>query len=271
MTVRANKFTPEVLLSAPRRSAGVPNADGTAILYTTSTYSFSNHEKTTELRRLDSTTNESILLASSNDISEPVWLDGEKRVFVCLKGGDKGSTSIVVSEATSESDWDASYTAGTIEAPASNLKVAKLDNGDFAVVLAAQSYPDGSLYNPETASKTQSTGKLYKTLFVRHWDQYIGTERNSLWYGTLTKGKEGKYELSPLINALKGLSLESPISPHGGTDNFDVGQQYVLFSLRTCVVSTHTAQRHHLRVERSSSQPGLEHEMQRLLYSFVIF
>ena len=36
MTLKANKFTPEVLLSAPRRSAGAPNGNGTKILYTVS-------------------------------------------------------------------------------------------------------------------------------------------------------------------------------------------------------------------------------------------
>lgn len=36
MTIQAEKFTPEVLLSAPRRSPGVPNATGELVLYTVS-------------------------------------------------------------------------------------------------------------------------------------------------------------------------------------------------------------------------------------------
>ena len=36
MTIRAAKFTPEVLLSAPRRSAGSPNSSGKLVLYTVS-------------------------------------------------------------------------------------------------------------------------------------------------------------------------------------------------------------------------------------------
>lgn len=36
MTIQASKFTPEVLLSAPRRSPGVPNATGELVLYTVS-------------------------------------------------------------------------------------------------------------------------------------------------------------------------------------------------------------------------------------------
>jgi hypothetical protein len=33
MTIKATKFTPEVMLAAPRRSAGVPNPSGTKALF----------------------------------------------------------------------------------------------------------------------------------------------------------------------------------------------------------------------------------------------
>lgn len=36
MTITAQKLTPEVLLAAPRRSPGIPNATGELILYTVS-------------------------------------------------------------------------------------------------------------------------------------------------------------------------------------------------------------------------------------------
>lgn len=234
MTVRANVFTPEVLLSAPRRSAGVPNASGTSILYTTSTYSFDSHSKTTELRCLDVETKESTLLTAEPGISEPVWLpDREDSVFACLKAGDKGSTHVVISSAAQGSDWKhVSYTAGTIEAPAANLKIVNLSGDDcerYAVVVSAQVYPDGSVYNPETAPKTHSTGKLYDSLFVRHWDEYKGAQKNALLYGVLKINKDGRFEMSELRNALKGTGLESPIPPFGGTDSFDVSRGGIIF------------------------------------------
>lgn len=36
MTIQASRFTPEVMLSAPRRSAGIPNSSGELVLYTVS-------------------------------------------------------------------------------------------------------------------------------------------------------------------------------------------------------------------------------------------
>ncbi|KAH0363173.1 alpha/beta-hydrolase, partial [Aureobasidium melanogenum] len=230
MTVKAHKFTPEVLLSAPRRSAGVPNGDGSSVLYTTSTYSFDSHAKTVELRSLDTKSNESTLLVQDNSISEPVWLPGEKDVFACLKGEDKGKTSILIATTKPTSDWkDSTYTAGSIDAPAGSLKIAQLSDSSYAVVLAAQCSPDGSLYNSETAPKTHSTGKLHKNLFVRHWDDYVTPQKNTLWYAILTKAKDGKFELSKWVNALKGAGLESPIPPFGGTDSFDVSKSGIIF------------------------------------------
>jgi len=230
MTVRAQKFTPEVLLSAPRRSAGVPNAGGSSVLYTTSTYSFESHTKSVELRCLDTKSNESTLLVQENSVSEPVWLPGQKDVFVSLKSEDKGKTAILIASTEPGSDWkESTYTAGSIDAPASSLKIAQLSDSTYAVVLAAQSSPDGSLYNAETAPKTHSTGKLYKSLFVRHWDDYVTPQKNALWYATLTKAKDGKFELSKWTNALKGTGLESPVPPFGGTDSFDVSKSGIIF------------------------------------------
>jgi hypothetical protein len=93
MTIRAAKFTPKVLLSAPRRSSGVPNADGSRILYSVSTYSFSDHARRTEVRVLDVATQISTLITDANGASEPNWL-GEDHVLVLIPG-EEGKTKLV--------------------------------------------------------------------------------------------------------------------------------------------------------------------------------
>lgn len=97
MTVRANKFTPEVLLSAPRRSPATPNPTGTLALFTVSTYSFQSHSKTSEIRVLDIKTGHSKLLSSDGSASEPTWLL-ENDLVLWLKG-DKGKTNLVIADA----------------------------------------------------------------------------------------------------------------------------------------------------------------------------
>lgn len=94
MVQRAMKFTPKVLLSAPRRSAGVPNPSGTHVLYTLSTYSFDTHSKFNELRVLIVDSGESHELAAGDDISDLNWLDDDN--FTCLQAEEDGTTSVYV-------------------------------------------------------------------------------------------------------------------------------------------------------------------------------
>jgi hypothetical protein len=98
MTIRAKKFTPEVLLSAPRRSAAVPNAEGTLALFSVSTYSFESHSKTSEIRVLDIKNGQSKVLTADTNASEPTWL-GEQNLVLWLKGGEKGTTSLILGDA----------------------------------------------------------------------------------------------------------------------------------------------------------------------------
>lgn len=227
MVRRAMRFTPEVLLSAPRRSAGVPNPSGTKVLYTTSSYDFKSHNKTSELRLLDVNSGDSHELAKNDDISDLNWLDDE--TFACLQAEKDGSTSVYVANISKMPDSKAShYFAGKIDTGASNLKVVPLDDDGkaFAVMVSAPSLPDGSMHTiKDTSKKTHSSGHLYTSNFVRHWDAYETKPKSSLWFGTLSKAKEEKYELSKLQNALKGSRLECPIPPFGGGDNFDIGPQ----------------------------------------------
>jgi hypothetical protein len=47
-----------------------------------------------------------------------------------------------------------------------NLKITKIEPEAFALVVTGLATPSGSLYNPETAEKPKSTGRVYSKLFV---------------------------------------------------------------------------------------------------------
>jgi len=98
MTRVATKFTPEVLLSAPRRSPAVPNPSGTRALFSISTYSFEHHKKTAQIRVLDTDSGHSSLLVQDLNASEPVWLSDDEVLY--LKSGEKGATTLVVHSAS---------------------------------------------------------------------------------------------------------------------------------------------------------------------------
>lgn len=229
--IMAEKFTPEVLLSAPRRSSASPNSAGTLAVFTVSTYSFESHKKTSEIKVLDISSGTQSLITNAEGTSEPSWL-GSGNELLWLKSGEKGHTQLIVGSAN---EVGKSYVAGLVPAPISDVKLKVLDVDRVAIVVSAKAKPDGSLYNEEDEPKKYSTGRLYESLMVRHWDHYVKPQRNALWHGILQRQKPhitedlGRYSLGKLTNILKGSCLESPIPPFGGKDHFDVGVNGVGF------------------------------------------
>lgn len=95
----SQKFTPQAMLSSPRRGSAIPNADGTLALYTVATYSFEKHHNAHELRVMSLGNGTSWLLSNSSATSNANWLgDGSKIIWFVSE--DDGSTSFVVGDAT---------------------------------------------------------------------------------------------------------------------------------------------------------------------------
>lgn len=105
-----------------------------------------------------------------------------------------------------------------------------MGKGEFALAVSGKAKPDGSLLNPEKVEKAASSGKLYDSVFVRHWDHYTDQNRNAIWLAKLIQKKIGIFEVGELTNALKGSNLESPIEPFGGTDHFDISKHGLVFT-----------------------------------------
>ncbi|KAE8151053.1 Alpha/Beta hydrolase protein [Aspergillus avenaceus] len=235
MTIRPMKFTPEVLLGAPRRSAAVPNAAGTLAVYTQTTYSFESHTKTSEIRVVDIHTGQSALVTNDPNASSPQWLDNDDRL-IWLKTKTNGNTSFIIGHAR---EADKTYTAGTVPGPVSNLKVTTVEPGKIGFAVTGKANPDGTLHNPHDAKKPYTTGRLYTSLYVRHWDSYIEPQTNAIWYGLLQQAPlspatrhAGKYSASGLTNliSVSGLSgVESPIPPFGGSGDFDISPSAIVF------------------------------------------
>lgn len=222
---------PRVLLSAPRRSPAVPNADGTLALYTVSTYSFESHSKTSEIRAIDISNGQSTLITNAEKTSDPTWLAGGKDLLWLKsrnkndKGNNKTGTEMFIGAAH---EAGKSYVAATIPGAISNVKVKALDEETLIIAFSAKSRPDGTLYNPDDEPKKFSSAMVYDSTIVRHWDKYVTPERNSVWYGLLQRS-QGKYSLSEIHNALKGSDLETPIPPFGGSDHFDLSTTGIIF------------------------------------------
>ena len=235
-----------MMLSAPRRSPAVPSPDGKLALYTQSTYSFDSHSKTNEICVLDIATGLDFCISKDPKAGEPKWLGFGSEV-VWLKEGDNGNTSFIVGDTANPGK---SYVAGTVAGPVSSLKLYAIKPGMVAVAVAGQAKPDGTLYNSKDEQKPRSTARVYDSLFVRHWDTYVTSQRTSIFTALLQKstpkvtGRLGRYNLLGFINVISRESkLESPIPAFGGTDHFDIGRKGLTFVAKDPDVdpATHTA------------------------------
>ena len=222
-----------MLLSAPRRSSAVPNAKGTLALYTVTTYSFESHKRTFEIRAIDVSNGRSTLITNDEHARDPRWL-GDGNELIWLKAGvkedgkepNKTRTDIVVGSADEVGN---EYTAATVPGTISDVKLKALDHDRIAIAFVAKARTDGSMFNPDDEPKQYTSGKVYDSVMVRHWDKYVTPQRNAIWYGVLQRELQGRYEMLGLDNALKGSHLESPIAPFGGADHFDLSTDGIIF------------------------------------------
>ncbi|KAG4441318.1 hypothetical protein IFR05_003181 [Cadophora sp. M221] len=241
MTVCA-KFTPEALISAPRRSGVKPNADGTLGLFTVQSWSFGKHSKSADVRVRDFKTGQTKVLFDDKSCSDATWL-GENLV-VCLKpGAETGTTDLVLAD-TKDSEHPPEVIAN-FEGSFENLKIVHLDSNTIALAVTGFATPSGKPYNPEKHVRPMSTGRVYTSLFVRHWDSYVGIDKQAIWYTTLKKSHEGQnMVVGPLRNALAGhsIALESPVPPFGGSGDFDISKNGIVFVARDpkLIPATHT-------------------------------
>ena len=179
---------------------------------------------------MDIASGRSTLLTNEEKTSEPRWLEGDEILW--LREGERGVTELIVADAD---EVGKTYTAGVIPGPISDVKLKVLDKGKVVIAFAAKTRIDGSLYNPDDTPKKYSSGLVYDSLMVRHWDKYVKSERNSIWYGTLRRStphiteSKGRYSLSVITNALLDTDLESPIPPFGGVSHYDISRKGIAF------------------------------------------
>ncbi|KAG5944958.1 hypothetical protein E4U53_006782 [Claviceps sorghi] len=225
MTIQAARLTPEVLLSAPRRSSAVPNSTGELVLYTISAYSFETQARSSQIRVLNIKAGTSHVVSEDLGASDPVWIGEEEILY--LEGDDNGCTMIMTQHVLDKSEPQMiNYVAGSISSP----KTKVLSKSKVAICFAGLTTPKGDLYWPPADEEPHDSAKIYSSLFVRHWDTWSSANENSLWYGQLTK-IDGKWTLeSPgLTNLLAGTQLKSPVPPFGGADDFDVSAHGICF------------------------------------------
>lgn len=230
--------------SFSRRSAAIPNKQGSKAIYTINTQTPGSHANITETRIINLVTGTSTLFSNDPRDKEATWL-GKDDLVLWLKDVDFGATEFWIANArdvgqnyvnlktlskrasvgSSCTQPARGYCAGRISTKAFHLKLHKLHNqyDDIAIAVACPATSNGSLYNPEA-------------------EGLISEVHNAIWYTTLRKKAMSnsttdlKYITSPtrFLNALRGTGLESPLrSPFGHSTDFDISTSGIVFLAKT--------------------------------------
>ncbi|KAI1079110.1 prolyl oligopeptidase [Whalleya microplaca] len=210
------KFTPEVLVSAPRRGPAIPNHDGTLALYTMSTHTIGG-ETVKEIRVMDIATGESRRLFDDGKAADATWLGDGSNSIIFLKKGGEGFTWLITIDA--EDILREPIIVGHIAAPVQSLKVKPLADGTIAFAVVGLATADGRLFNGEV-QKPSHTGRVYDSY---RWDTYTHTNKYSIWW----------HITEPLHNALDGTNLEAPINvyePGDARDQYDLSPGGIAFA-----------------------------------------
>lgn len=114
-----------------------------------------------------------------------------------------------------------------LPAPYSGLKAVQTPSGDISFLVNCLAYANGSAYNEELVSTPHTTGRLYDSIYVRHWDTWLTQQRYAVFGGSLS-GSDSGYSLSgDMKNLLMGMDApvtrpESPVQPFGGSGDYDL-------------------------------------------------
>lgn len=140
------KFTPELLVTPPRRGAAIPNPNGTLAIFAQSTHVIDG-ETSKGYRVLNIETGKIEQLFVDDKVTNVVWLGHDNNTLLCLCRGERGHTWVKTVDARKLSAEP--IVVGVIEAPVSDLKVKALKDGSIALVVVELVHADGTLYNNE--------------------------------------------------------------------------------------------------------------------------
>lgn len=219
------------MLSAPRYSAATPNPSGEWAVYTSTNYSFEEHEASTSWKLIHIPTGEITNLPWGSDVSEAVWVGSTDTSVLYINGTNDEVPGGVTLYTTDLADAAAQpELVASLSAPYSGLKAVKTASGSINFLLNSLAYANnGSAYNEELASKPAHTGMLYDSIYVRHWDTWLTQQRYSVFSGVLAaKGNSSGYSFDGTTkNLLSNLNYtatrpETPVQPFGGSGDYDL-------------------------------------------------
>ncbi|EEB06096.1 serine protease [Schizosaccharomyces japonicus yFS275] len=210
-------FQPQDMLETPRRSAISVNSYGTLALFTESVYNFTEHKFNNGLFLINTSEPEAVSpLVLGKSAKSPQWLDESS--FIYIKDDDSDVSSLVLYDVESLLE----NTIYTHYAPIYDLKITTQDS-TVRVVFSGLS---------EKPKKNPPKVHEYESIFARHWDHWITSEKNTIFSLDFNRTSSRSW-LLPLSddakNLLLGTSLESPMEPFNEATDYSSSFENLVF------------------------------------------
>jgi dipeptidyl aminopeptidase/acylaminoacyl peptidase len=191
-------------------------------LFRVSNYSFETKERAAWWNKLDLKTGEISYWADASEISEVVFVGPKDTSILYINGTNAEEDGGVSLYSADFNSLESAKLIASLPAPYSGLKAVQTASGDIHFLVYTQAYPNGTAYNENLAETPVSTGRLYDSIYVRHWDTWLTAQRNAVFGGVL-KGGNGSYALSgELTNFVTGIcNVTCAESPYDQSDESD--------------------------------------------------
>ncbi|KAI1284721.1 dipeptidyl-peptidase-like protein V precursor [Xylaria sp. FL0933] len=232
----ANALTIEGMLGAPRRSAANVNPGGKLALFSSTSYDWDSRASATTWHILDVASGDIKDAPFGGDVSEVVWIGETDTSILYINGtNDEVAGGVTLYTADLGAKKFSPTLVASLKAPFQGLKAVQTKSGDINfVVNALASWDDGSAYNPELATAPPTSGTIYDSNYIRHWNVYLTPERYAIFGGKLSLDKsrdvsqKKNYSLKgELRNLLLGINAtvtrpETPVQPFGSDGDYDI-------------------------------------------------
>jgi pre-mRNA-splicing helicase BRR2 len=243
----ATSFSPEHLLAAPRLGPLISNEDGSLAVYTQRTYSFALQSFTGGLYLVDLLSNEPGQPKNIVDevaATSAAWLDDNTILYVVDAGSN---TSLHSYDVNSMTDGFIRDFPGEIF----GLQTVKLEDNRVRLLFWTKVNQLGGISRQHDLDIPDAL--VYEQLGERLEDHWTTPNKNSIFTGTLTRNKNGKYEFSEtpwnLLNSTVELRrLESPVPPRGDASDYSSCTSHVAFVAKDPTLNPATSRASHVYI-----------------------
>jgi dipeptidyl aminopeptidase/acylaminoacyl peptidase len=137
----------------------------------------------------------------------PLWSkDGNNIYFLSTRSNSSQVWSIPVDGGEAAQVTKEKLDVGNLILSPDGKKMA------FTMEVFPKASVDETVKKLEEREKSKATGRIYESLFIRHWDTWKDGRRSHIF----VKGIEG----GTAVDVMKGIDADSPLKPFGGSEEF---------------------------------------------------